>query len=437
MSRLPHGIEKGLRIFLENSDTSVDILAGTGVPTGLGDQLNAAIGSLYIRIGTGELYQKVANVGEAADYVLNGAGSSSLLPIFSDKVVRAATGDVLGAGDFDPTAFSDNESAIDFSDFAIGEFVIGGVGGTPVLYEVTAISDPDITLAVASPAMADNQGFIVRAYLPDSPANQENTAGVLYQDGSIIKLFDVDWSVATAISLSSAYSPTNGVVAIGNSVENAIEKLVGNQDDIQTTLGVSQGSVDLGTFTGATIADNRTAKQALQDLESAHEEVDQNVNDLIALSGVAENVVNNGAMDQGDILSDNATTNALLKETDAELTRQRGKTSAAGVTTAVTLDSVLVDDVANAQWLVTVEKQSAPANKSHLEIFAGHNGHAAADASSVDDTIFSKLKQGSNFNVTVSVDLSGAAGAQVMRLRVASTEPGGVNVYAKRIETLF
>lgn len=42
----------------------------------------------------------------------------------------------------------------------------------------------------------------------------------------------------------------------------------GYLDDVQTLTGVSAGSVNLGTFTGTTIADNETVKGALQDLET-------------------------------------------------------------------------------------------------------------------------------------------------------------------------
>lgn len=438
MSRQLQGVEKGFRIYQENSDTHVDWLVGTAAPVGTGDQASAPIGSIYQRIGTGEIYQKIANAGAPADWELNGSGSSNVLPVFKNIVVRAATNDTVAAGTVDPTSFSDNESGLDGNDFSVGEYLLGDVDGTPALFEVTVVTGAaDITVAAASPALAENDGLIVRRYLPDSPAGQENTAGVMFQSGAIVKLFDVDWSVATAITLSGSYTAVNGTVGSGDSVEAAVQKLDGNQQDIQTLQGVSQGSTDLGTFTGTTIPDAQTVKQALQSVETALEEIDQNVDDLVTLSGVAENAVNNGTMDQGEILSDNATTNALLKEADAELTRQRGKSSSTGITTASTIDSVLVDDVANAQWLVTVENAASPANKRHFSIFAGHNGHASADATSADTTVTDILKQGANFNYSVSAVLNGAGASQEMRLQVSSTEPSGVNVYAKRIETLF
>ena len=77
------------------------------------------------------------------------------------------------------------------------------------------------------------------------------------------------------------------------------------------------------------------------------------------------------------------------------------------------------------------------ANKKRLIVDAFHDGNTGADASNVDDDVSSSKRFGGNFNSPVSIDLDGAAGSQTMRLRVSSSEPGGVNVYAKRIETLF
>ena len=286
------------------------------------------------------------------------------------------------------------------------------------------------------PILAENNGFLVNKYLPDSPANQENQALVVYQSGAIIKIADVDWNFATGISISSGYTAQNGSVTSSDSVESAIEKLDGNQQDLTTLSGVAQGSTDLGAFTGATIPDGQTVKQAFQALETAHEEVDQNVDDLITLSGRPENSTDQGVM-PGDILSDGATNNALFQEIDNELTRQRGKTSAAGVTTEATIDEVLVDNVAEVVWQVTLEDAANPARKRAFIVHAFHDGHAAADAANVDDNLSSRLRVGANFNRSISVDLNGTGAGQTMRLRVASTEPSGVNVYAKRIETLF
>jgi hypothetical protein len=53
-------------------------------------------------------------------------------------------------------------------------------------------------------------------------------------------------------------------------------------DDLITLTGVASGSVNLGTFTGATIVDNRTIKQAFQDIETALENIPTKKQDVVA-----------------------------------------------------------------------------------------------------------------------------------------------------------
>lgn len=140
-----------------------------------------------------------------------------------------------------------------------------------------------------------------------------------------------DWK-EIPVQLSASYTPANGDPAIGDSFEEAIEKLDGNQEDIQTASGIAQGAVDYGTFTGTTIPDNSDAKEAMQSLETAHEdlegvvsEIDANVDDLITLSGVAENSTDLGAF-TGTTIPDNSTNKGAFQaletaheETDANV----------------------------------------------------------------------------------------------------------------------
>ena len=143
-------------------------------------------------------------------------------------------------------------------------------------------------------------------------------------------------------------------------------------DDLITLSGVVANSTNLGTFTGVTIPDSSTVKSALQSLETAVE--------AITVSG-----------------------------------------SSSAITTAVTVDSVLVDNVGAVEWYLQVTLDSDPSRKLVEKIHAAHNGTASADATSADYTVFGKLQIGNNFNLTVSIDVNGSAGSQVMRLRVAAT----------------
>ena len=93
-------------------------------------------------------------------------------------------------------------------------------------------------------------------------------------------------------------------------------------DNAVTLTGVAKDATHLGTFTGSTIADSSTIKASLQALETAVEaseessvitEIDGNVNDLITLSGVAENTANLGAF-SGSIIADNETVKGALQD---------------------------------------------------------------------------------------------------------------------------
>ena len=55
-------------------------------------------------------------------------------------------------------------------------------------------------------------------------------------------------------------------------------------DDLITLSGVAEGSADLGTFTGSTITDNQTVKDAIQELETAVETKQASITTVLALT---------------------------------------------------------------------------------------------------------------------------------------------------------
>jgi len=270
MSRQLFAVEKGVRLYGENSlALSVDILFGSAAPDGLGDQSAASIGSLYLRTN-GELYQKIANAGNSADWQLNGA-TSAVVGNWRPERVRVVTNDTVSAGtrNLSTTPFADDDSPLlTAADFAVNDYVIGDADGTPALFRVSAVSAPNITLVAASSPLVAEDTFVAVSYLPDSPGAQENRAIVNYNGSVIVKLADIDWAIATGINLSGTYAAASGNVAAGDTVEQAIAKLDGVNDNQDSLLGMAQGSTNLGTFTGTIIPDNQTVKQALQSLES-------------------------------------------------------------------------------------------------------------------------------------------------------------------------
>ena len=111
-------------------------------------------------------------------------------------------------------------------------------------------------------------------------------------------------------------------------ITNLIDANETHIDNVATLTGVAKDSANLGTFTGSTIADSSTLKAALQALETSLElkatsavvtEVDANVDDLVSLSGVAENQTGLGTF-TGSTISDGANIKDALQdlETAAE-----------------------------------------------------------------------------------------------------------------------
>jgi hypothetical protein len=438
MARVLHGIEKGIRLHGVNSDTvAVEILFGSTAPGGdTGEQDDAPIGSVYMRT-TGGLYKKIADDNATTDWEEVGNVAMDELVWRSEKVV-AGTNDTLTAGSgINPVSWTDNESGVDATNWVVGNHVLGDLNGVPALFRISAIaSATSITLVAASIPIADNNTFVVQAYLPDTPGDQEQAAIVhIPVAGSpAIKIADLNWNFADGINMAASYAQQNGTVSAADTVNSAIQKLDGNQIDLTTLSGVAQGAVDLGTFTGVTILDNRNVKQALQDLETAQEEIDQNVNDLIALSGVAENSTDLGVF-TGSVIPDGSDIKEALQFLETAV--ESGITySQNGVTGTTVIDSALVDSVCAVKWYVYVRESANPSRVKAFEVWATHNGTVGTDATQVDDTTYAKLKIGSNFDLTLAVSLNGTGAAQTIRLTAASTS-AGVDVRATREAVSF
>ena len=108
---------------------------------------------------------------------------------------------------------------------------------------------------------------------------------------------------------------------------SAVTEIDGNVNDIITLTGIAENVTTLGTFTGSTIADDVAIKPALQALETAVEtkqtiavvaEIDSNVDDLISLSGVSENTSNLGTF-TGATIDNSVTIKAALQALETAL----------------------------------------------------------------------------------------------------------------------
>jgi hypothetical protein len=155
------------------------------------------------------------------------------------------------------------------------------------------------------------------------------------------------------------------------SLETALEAIVVptasslSVDDLITLSGVAEGAVNLGSFTGTTITDNRTVKEALQDLETALEGIvvptasSLSVDDLITLSGVAEGSANLGTF-TGSTIDDSQTVKQALQALE---TAVEGKQ--ATISTVLTLTASTSEPTVSAGTFAVADGTSwDPASKS-------------------------------------------------------------------------
>ena len=117
-----------------------------------------------------------------------------------------------------------------------------------------------------------------------------------------------------AAALNDDASAASSLTALINANETHI-------DNVATLSGLAKDSVNLGTFTGTTIADSETIKGALQTLETAVESkgsatsltsLTTAVGDLNTLTGVAQNATNLGTF-TGSTIADNVAVKTAIQ----------------------------------------------------------------------------------------------------------------------------
>jgi hypothetical protein len=309
---------------------------------------------------TTNVHWREYTIGTTADAGLNAAANdtalSTLLPFSDDDDNKLPIG-----------AFSDGDYLLSKND-----------AGTDKLF---LVYDDSGTLRVTQAgvtALAEGDTFVTKYYLPD-PTGGENEAVVTYNGTNLIKIADVDWQIATGINLSSGYAAAAVAAAVagGDSVETAISKLDKDINDLLTTLGTTRGDVNMGTYTGNIITDNQSAKQNIQQLETA-----------IELGGIVS---------------------ALT-----------------GVTTTPTqLDAVALSGADVVVWKVAAEGVTSSLQRWYGEVHAIHDG-----VSLIDATIVPVLRLGTPpLDVDIEVDINGGN----LRLMVDTDTAGGMDIKAVRV----
>ena len=157
----------------------------------------------------------------------------------------------------------------------------------------------------------------------------------------------VDGAPAVLDTLNELAAAINDDANFVTTITNLINDNETHIDNVATLTGVAKDSANLGTFTGGTITDSSTVKAALQLLETAVEtkaatsivtEIDGNVDNLIDLSGVAENATGLGTF-TGSTISDASTIKDALQDLETAVEGAQAGSAVADRTKTITGDA--------------------------------------------------------------------------------------------------
>ena len=157
----------------------------------------------------------------------------------------------------------------------------------------------------------------------------------------------VDGAPALLDTLNEIAAAINDDENFVTTITNLIDANETHIDNVATLTGVAKDSANLGTFTGSTIADSSTVEAAIQALETAVEtkatsavvsEVDANVDDLITLTGIAENTTGLGTF-TGSTISDGSTIKDALQDLETAAEAAASGSAVADRTKTVTGDA--------------------------------------------------------------------------------------------------
>ncbi len=206
------------------------------------------------------------------------------------------------------------------------------------------------------------------------------------------------------------------------------QNVVANNDN----LTVAVGKLDAQ----AQVATDAIAAQALLDT-ALQAEVDANQASLGALVGTdgayVPSTTTNYLDGNANITEDLTDLDAQVKANADAIASNGGNNSALAVTAVTVVDSVLVDDVKYAHWMVHVTQPTGKVRT--FEVTATHNGDATTDATAKDYNKYARLSiGGSILGLRVRVGLSGTGATQAMQLRVQATS--AVDVHTTRMQVI-
>lgn len=414
-------IERGL---LLNGATH---LVGAGAPSGSGDSAVVGIGSTYQDSTSGEFYiKKIAGAG---------AGNWTRLALSSE----------ISMG----TSWREPARVID----TVATSVPVGVATNPITVDGVSIVDGERVLFAAVTGGGGPNVYIYNQALGtfSEDTNTETVGDSVYiaegtRAGQSFFYNGTAWVQTNQTSLDEEgyIRAFAGKSAAGNVLPSySTQNYVTNGDSLQTAVG----KLDTRAKTNADdiaqeISDRAAGDSALQgELNTTQTGAGLNANGTYSPDALADYISTATSLKNADSLLDDqikvntdaiSAVTATANAAAAAVAKARTETTAAAVTAATTVDSVLVDDVEVAKWIVYCAGSGGGDldKKTVVEILATHDGTSGADATATDYNVYAKLRMGTITGLSFAVDVSGVGAAQVMRLRVTSTM--AVNVQAIR-----
>jgi hypothetical protein len=412
-------VSLGLAIDEDDGTEAGHVLSGGGAPGGDGaEQDDAPVGSIFLRTDASStisvVYQKITDTDSTSDWVQSASKD------YVDNLVN-------GLSWREPVLVRDNttyaditaaETAANVGDTVDGVTITVGdrllftdlTTGNENVYEVSG-SSGNWTFTEDSNAATDGDAVLVQqGTSADQQWVYDGTNWVQFGGASsnaelgFIRTFI---GKTAAGSETPTYSSTN-IVTSGDSLEAAIGDLDAAMGDQTYT---EQNYVTNGqTFTASIDA------------------LDINLQDAFDAIGDRTYTEQNFVTD-GESLTDSidALDIALGDVTSLETS------SATGITTATTVDTVSVDDVRASKWFVYAFDEGDPTQVRAEEVYAVHDGTASADATEVDWNRASRLRLNGNIaGFDIDVVLAGTGASQTMGLQLSASDT--ITVYATRLD---
>lgn len=471
-----------LGLAIDNADgTAASVmLTGSGAPGGdAGDQDDAPIGSIFLRTDAtasiSAVYQKIASANALSDWVQSAskdyvdaavAGLSWREPVLvldatsyldlAAAVTAANSGDTVDAVtivDTDRLLFTNfggvatiaTQDETDFNGAGSNGTFAGGTGHNNS--DVITMSDGStITVDLVSGGVVTEFTVLTNStdpFLTGATLTQSSTTG---SGVSFAITTGTNNEVAFAVDNNNVYIVSGGTgnwtfTEDTNAATDGDALLVqeGTSADQQwiydgnswVQIAGAGSQLELGhirDFIGKTGAGSETPTY------SSAVVVAQNSN-LETAIGALDAAIGNRTYTEDNFVTDGETLTASIDALDIAIAAINAlvPSQTTGITSATTVDTVLVDEVQATKWFVTVFDEGDTDQKLAVEIFAANDGTASGDATFVDFNVVSKLKLNGNISgLDFDVVLNGTAGAQTMGLEVTSGDT--VTVNATRID---